>query len=91
MKTEKDPIAKKKSYGIIKQNISGWSLLLPTIFLLIFVVLKPLFMGIINSFYDLKGFTPDKFVGFENFCKISMHQATDFCKFAFSLFLGKDL
>ena len=59
-----------KAYGIIKRNISGWSLLIPTVFLLIFVVLKPLFMGIINSFFELKGFTPDKFTGFENYSQV---------------------
>lgn len=63
-------ITNKKIYGKIKRNFSGWILLLPTIFLLCFVVLKPMFMGIINSFYELVGFTPTEFIGLENYIQI---------------------
>ena len=67
MNLEHKSIARKKAYGKIKRNFSGWVLLIPTIFLLIFVVVKPMLMGIINSFYELEGFTPTEFIGLENY------------------------
>ena len=70
MKTENKTVVRKKAYGKIRRNFSGWILLVPTIFLLCFVVLKPMIMGIVNSFYDLKGFTPTEFIGFENYIQI---------------------
>ena len=45
-------------------------MLLPTVLLLCFVVLRPMFMGIVNSFYNLKGFTPTEFVGLKNYVQI---------------------
>ena len=70
MQTENKAAARKKYYGKIKRNFSGWVLLVPTVFLLIFVVLRPLYMGIINSFYELAGFTPKEFVGLENYIQV---------------------
>lgn len=62
--------ANKKIYGKFKKNFSGWILLIPTVLLLCFVVIKPMIMGIVNSFYDLAGFTPKEFIGFENYIQI---------------------
>ena len=70
MKSENNLIARQKTYGKIRRNFAGWMLLVPTIFLLIFVVIKPLYMGIINSFYDLAGFTPKEFIGLENYIQV---------------------
>ena len=70
MKTENKRAGRKKAYGRIRRNFSGWILLIPTIFLLCFVVLKPMIMGIVNSFYDLKGFTPTEFIGLGNYVQI---------------------
>lgn len=70
MQTEKKAVSQKKLYGKIKRNFSGWILLVPTVFLLIFVTLRPLYMGIINSFYELKGFTPTEYVGLENYIQV---------------------
>ncbi len=70
MKSENNLIARQKVYGKIRRNFAGWMLLVPTIFLLIFVVIKPLYMGIINSFYDLAGFTPKEFIGLENYIQV---------------------
>ncbi len=70
MNLENKSIARKKAYGKIKRNFSGWVLLIPTLFLLIFVVVKPMLMGIINSFYELAGFTPTKFIGLENYIQV---------------------
>ena len=70
MQTEKKAVSHKKLYGKIKRNFSGWMLLVPTILLLIFVTLRPLYMGIINSFYELRGFTPTEYVGLENYIQV---------------------
>ena len=70
MQTENKAIERKKAFGKIKRNFSSWMLLVPTIFLLIFVVFRPLYMGIINSFYELAGFTPKAFVGLENYKQV---------------------
>lgn len=70
MKLEKKTIEYKKVFGKVKRNFSGWILLMPTIFLLCFVVFKPMFAGIINSFYELAGFTPKEFVGLENYIQV---------------------
>ena len=70
MKLEDKSIARQKTYGKIRRNFAGWILLVPTVFLLIFVVIKPLYMGIINSFYDLVGFTPKEFIGLENYIQV---------------------
>lgn len=61
---------RKKTFGKIKRNFSSWMLLVPTVFLLVFVVLRPLYMGIINSFYELVGFTPKEFTGLENYIQV---------------------
>ena len=70
MKPKNNKTEHKKSYAKIKRNYGGWILLIPTLFLLIFVTLKPMFMGIINSFYELKGFEPQGFIGFENYSQV---------------------
>ena len=61
---------RKRTFGKIKRNFSSWMLLVPTVFLLVFVVLRPLYMGIINSFYELVGFTPKEFTGLENYIQV---------------------
>ena len=70
MKSVNKAISRKRKFNEIKRNYGGWVLLIPTIFLLIFVVFKPMIMGIVNSFYDLKGFTPTEFIGLENYRQI---------------------
>lgn len=70
MELENKSIGHKKTFGRIRRNFSGWILLVPTIFLLCFVVLRPMFMGIVNSFYELEGFTPTEFVGLENYIQV---------------------
>lgn len=51
----------------IKTNISGWLLLLPGIFLFYYLIWRPIFIGITYSFFDIRGFTPIKFVGLKNY------------------------
>ena len=51
----------------IKTNLSGWLLLLPGLFLFFYLVWRPIFIGITYSFFDIKGFTPTKFIGLLNY------------------------
>lgn len=53
--------------GILAKNIPGWVLILPSMFLFVMIVWRPIVMGIGYSFFDLKGFTPVDFVGLKNY------------------------
>ena len=53
--------------GIISRNISGWLLILPSLFLFVLIVWRPIVIGISYSFFSLQGFTPMEFVGLKNF------------------------
>ena len=58
---------KSKAASIFKRNISGWILLIPTVLLFAYILWRPIIIGIIYSFFKLKGFTPVEFVGFANY------------------------
>jgi len=49
------------------RNLSGWLLIAPSLFLFIFLIWRPIVVGISYSFFDLKGFSPIEFIGFENY------------------------
>lgn len=57
----------KKAIATMKKNISGWLLILPTVLFFIFLVWRPIIIGIVYSFFDLKGFEPVAFVGLKNY------------------------
>ena len=56
--------------GIVKRNISGWLLILPSLFLFFMIVWRPIGIGIGYSFFRLQGFTPIQFVGIKNFTDV---------------------
>lgn len=56
--------------GIVARNVSGWVLILPSIFLFIMLVWRPIVIGIMYSFFRLQGFTPVEFVGLKNFTDV---------------------
>ncbi len=56
--------------GIVARNLSGWLLILPSIFLFIMLVWRPIGIGIWYSFYKLQGFTRVEFVGLKNFMDV---------------------
>lgn len=58
---------KKGLIGIISGNTSGWLLILPSVFLFIMIVWRPILIGINYSFFRMQGFTPTEFVGLNNF------------------------
>lgn len=59
-----------KSLKFFRTNVSGWILLLPSLFLFYYLVWKPIGMGITYSFFDLNGFKPTEFVGFRNYRRV---------------------
>ena len=62
---------KKKSFkSIFSKNIAGWLLILPTVIAFVIFVWRPIIIGITYSFFDLKGFTPVKFVGLDNYIQV---------------------
>lgn len=63
--------AKNKSVsGLLRRNISGWLLIIPSIILFVFIIWRPIIIGISYSFFDLQGFKPVEFVGFKNFAEV---------------------
>ena len=68
---KKETYSKSKlNSGFIRRNLSGWLLILPTLLFFIFFVWRPIIVGVGYSFFDLKGFTPQKFVGLENYRQV---------------------
>lgn len=57
----------KRFSNISKRNISGWLLIIPSIFLFFFIIWRPIAIGIGYSFFKLEGFTPVEFVWLKNF------------------------
>ena len=55
---------------LIKGNLSGWALILPSILLFCLIVWRPIIIGIGYSFFKLQGFEPVKFVGLENYITV---------------------
>ena len=68
MKTNKRDLRHAK--GAIKRNLSGWLLIAPTVLAFIVLVWRPIIIGSCYSFFDLKGFEPQKFVGFDNYIDV---------------------
>ena len=66
----KEKAPKKKVSNIVKRNLSGWLLIIPSLFLFFFLVWRPIGIGIGYSFFRLEGFTPTEFVGFKNFTDV---------------------
>lgn len=63
------PMGKKRS-GFIRKNLSGWALILPTVLFFVFLVWRPIIIGIAYSFFNLRGFEPTSFAGLENFRQV---------------------
>lgn len=56
--------------GLLRRNISGWLLIIPSIILFVFIIWRPIIIGISYSFFDLQGFKPVEFVGLKNFAEV---------------------
>ncbi len=54
----------------VHRSIYGWILLIVPIFLFVMIVWLPIVKGITYSFFEMKGFVPQKFVGLQNFVDV---------------------
>lgn len=54
----------------LQNEASGWLMLLPAIFIVYFVVIRPQFQGFAWSFFDMKGYRIGEFVGFDNYIQV---------------------
>ncbi|MDD3766410.1 MAG: sugar ABC transporter permease [Eubacteriales bacterium] len=66
----KTSIGRKKVIPLLRRNISGWALLLPTVYALALCKWYPQIYGFVLSFFKTKGYTPMEFVGFLNYINV---------------------
>lgn len=59
-----------KMKKLFQRNLTGWLLLIPSLVLFVVIVWRPIVVGVLYSFFKLRGFTPTEFVGFDNFIKV---------------------
>lgn len=63
-------IIKSKRPGVVRKNISGWLIMLPTLILFAFFVWEPLLESIRLSLYSAKGMKLIDFVGLQNYIDV---------------------
>lgn len=76
MKTQetRSLLQKRSALGsVCRKNLSGWLLLLPSVLLFYLIVWRPIVIGTVYSFFQLRGFEPVAFVGLKNY----IHVLTD--------------
>lgn len=56
--------------NVIRTNLSAWILLVPSLFLFIVISWKPIVTGAFLSFFEMKGFEPQGFVGLANYIEV---------------------
>ncbi len=69
-KKQKTAYQRNSFNRIVKRNVSGWVLILPSVFLFVMLVWRPILIGISYSFFKLVGFTPTEFVGLKNYADV---------------------
>ena len=67
MELQMKPKRNKRNRKFIPRDLSGWAILLPSVFLFFMIVWRPIVIGVLYSFFDLKGFTPSEFIGLQNY------------------------
>ena len=67
MELQMKPEKNKRNRKFIPRDLSGWTILLPSVFLFFMIVWRPIVIGVLYSFFDLKGFTPSEFIGLQNY------------------------
>lgn len=55
---------------IFRKNIGAWVLLLPSVFCVYFLVLRPQILNVAYSFFNMKGFTVTDFAGIDNYKRV---------------------
>jgi len=70
LKAEQTMKKSRKKLGggtFFQRNLSGWLIMLPSVFLFFFLVWRPIGMGVVYSFFRLKNYVPVEFVGLQNY------------------------
>lgn len=68
VKVQEPKLNKNRSLaGVVARNLSGWLLILPSLFLFVMIVWRPIVIGISYSFFDLHQYKPVEFIGLKNF------------------------
>lgn len=73
LQVNKKSITKYKLSKVIKKNISGWMIMIPTLLLFAFFVWEPLLASIRLSLYSAKGMRTIEFVGLKNYIDVFNH------------------
>ncbi len=63
-------ISREKRKQKLKRYLGAWILLLPAVIVLYLMIWRPSFMGIVWSFFKMKGYTPTEFVGLDNYIQV---------------------
>lgn len=71
-KTHKVVNASKKKL-MLRNNVDAWILMLPMVLCLYIFIWRSTVMGGFWSFFEMKGFTPGDFCGFDNYRKVIGH------------------
>ncbi len=53
--------------GIIRHDTGAWLLILPALLCVYFSIVRPQALACVWSFFDMKGYTPTKFAGLDNY------------------------
>lgn len=61
---------RKKSFGLIGEDISAWFLLIPMIFCVFYFILRPQILSVYWSFHKMVMYEPKEFVGFKNYITV---------------------
>jgi multiple sugar transport system permease protein len=73
LEVNKKSVQKYKVLSVIKKNISGWIVMVPTLILFAFFVWEPLLASIRLSLYSAKGIRTIEFVGLKNYIDVFHH------------------
>ena len=78
----------KKGYTFLIKDVGAWLLMVPTLIILYFWVLRPIVIGIMQSFYKMQGFEPQYWTGLENYKAVLSDTRffqilTNTCKYVF--------
>lgn len=61
---------KKGIYSAAKKNIGSWMLLFPALLCIYFFIIRPQFLGMYWSFFEMNGFSVGEFVGVANYVRV---------------------
>lgn len=59
----------RKNY-MIRNTIEAWILLIPAVLVLYLMIWRPTVIGMIWSFFRIKGYSPTEFIGFRNYYEV---------------------